>query len=287
MSEIEEVTLHDLFSLEPDERVEVRAESLQEFLRLISMDYPNPALALTRVEESVHDDTGRVLDNQSPMTRMDVEIMAHHYGIDADELESRFCNSRRIAGLVDNMISASWDTMEDVARDVARESGVDVGEIGGYSFTTVDFDEAVAAYQSQTTEVAREVVTSMSRAYATLYGRDELDGVEREAMRGFDQFVKRNPEFVGLVARTRGDLVSSDREAAAFMFAYADVMGTAPIPGVDWKPETIERAVARVEGPTDRKGINLSGEAKASRAASSALAEDGTTDTPATEKTER
>lgn len=40
-----------------------------------------------------------------------------------------------------------------------------------------------------------------------------------EAVDAFDRFIKRHGEFVGKFADYRGDMVVSDREAAAFMFA--------------------------------------------------------------------
>ena len=40
-----------------------------------------------------------------------------------------------------------------------------------------------------------------------------------EAVNSFDEFVKTHGDFVGKFVKFRGDLVSSDREAAAFMFA--------------------------------------------------------------------
>jgi len=40
-----------------------------------------------------------------------------------------------------------------------------------------------------------------------------------EAVTAFDEFLKTNNKFVGEFVKHRGDFVSSDREAAAFMFA--------------------------------------------------------------------
>ena len=42
---------------------------------------------------------------------------------------------------------------------------------------------------------------------------------EREAARAFDNFVQKHGDFVEKFVRYRGDFISSDREAAAFMFA--------------------------------------------------------------------
>lgn len=45
---------------------------------------------------------------------------------------------------------------------------------------------------------------------------------QREAAMAFDDFVKDNREFVREFVRYRGDFISSDREAAAFMFTIDD-----------------------------------------------------------------
>ena len=42
-----------------------------------------------------------------------------------------------------------------------------------------------------------------------------------EAVEAFDEFLSKQPEFIGEFARYRGDCISSDREAAAFMFALS------------------------------------------------------------------
>lgn len=40
-----------------------------------------------------------------------------------------------------------------------------------------------------------------------------------EAITAFDEFLKKNGDFIREFARHRNDLITSDREAAAFMFA--------------------------------------------------------------------
>lgn len=45
---------------------------------------------------------------------------------------------------------------------------------------------------------------------------------QREATMAFDNFVKDNGDFVREFVRYRGDFISSDREAAAFMFTIDD-----------------------------------------------------------------
>lgn len=45
---------------------------------------------------------------------------------------------------------------------------------------------------------------------------------QREATMAFDNFVKDHGDFVREFVRYRGDFISSDREAAAFMFTIDD-----------------------------------------------------------------
>lgn len=63
------------------------------------------------------------------------------------------------------------------------------------------------------------------REYDLLYkSENEVAGYE-EAVNAFDEFVKTHGDFVGEFAKYRGDYVSSDREAAAFMFALEKLGG--------------------------------------------------------------
>ena len=60
-----------------------------------------------------------------------------------------------------------------------------------------------------------------SREYNYLYeNRDQVAGYN-EAVDAFDNFIHTDNgrAFIGEFARYRGDLITSDREAAAFMFA--------------------------------------------------------------------
>lgn len=50
----------------------------------------------------------------------------------------------------------------------------------------------------------------------------EVAGLQREAANAFDDFVKEHRDFVREFVNYRGDFISSDREAAAFMFTIAD-----------------------------------------------------------------
>lgn len=45
-----------------------------------------------------------------------------------------------------------------------------------------------------------------------------------DAVEAFDEFLKKHKEFVREFAKYRGDFISSDREAAAFMFALESMM---------------------------------------------------------------
>lgn len=67
-------------------------------------------------------------------TRTDVELMAGHYGVGADDLEARFCDSAQMELCSDKYISDGWDVMEDLARCVAREQGVDTELVEPFDF---------------------------------------------------------------------------------------------------------------------------------------------------------
>lgn len=65
----------------------------------------------------------------------------------------------------------------------------------------------------------KKFVKEFAKEYDFLYeNRDAVAGYD-EAVNAFDAFVAEHAAFVGEFARYRGDFVSSDREAAAFMFA--------------------------------------------------------------------
>lgn len=60
--------------------------------------------------------------------------------------------------------------------------------------------------------------------YNFLYdNRDNVAGYH-EAVQAFDEFLSQQPDFIGEFVRYRGDSLSSDREAAAFMFAMEKYM---------------------------------------------------------------
>lgn len=50
-----------------------------------------------------------------------------------------------------------------------------------------------------------------------------IDGYT-EAVKAFDEFLANHREFVGEFVKVRGDFISSDREAAAFMFALNEMI---------------------------------------------------------------
>lgn len=66
-----------------------------------------------------------------------------------------------------------------------------------------------------------------SKEYDFLYEHDNVAGYD-EAVSAFDEYLKKDiggfKKFVGEFAAFRNDFISSDREAAAFMFAL-DSMG--------------------------------------------------------------
>ena len=45
--------------------------------------------------------------------------------------------------------------------------------------------------------------------------------IMQRAITAFDEFLPTHKEFVGEFVKYRGDFISSDREAAAFMFALS------------------------------------------------------------------
>lgn len=60
---------------------------------------------------------------------------------------------------------------------------------------------------------------SLEKEHEYLYqNKNNVVGYE-EAVDAFDEFIKEHGDFVGEFAKYRNDFISSDREAAAFMFA--------------------------------------------------------------------
>lgn len=62
-------------------------------------------------------------------------------------------------------------------------------------------------------------IKRFDKEYSFLYdNRDNVAGYG-EAVAAFDEFLPTHKDFVGEFVNFRGDFISSDREAAAFMFA--------------------------------------------------------------------
>ncbi|MGI5976998.1 MAG: hypothetical protein ACOX68_04810 [Candidatus Limivicinus sp.] len=67
------------------------------------------------------------------------------------------------------------------------------------------------------------LVERSNEVYRFLYAiGDELDGY-REAVEAFDDWSPKHPELIHDVILEREDLITSDREAAAFMYALRDL----------------------------------------------------------------
>lgn len=56
--------------------------------------------------------------------------------------------------------------------------------------------------------------------YDFLYNSNNYVAGYNEAVQAFDDFLKKHTEFVREFVNYREDFISSDREAAAFMFAF-------------------------------------------------------------------
>lgn len=64
-----------------------------------------------------------------------------------------------------------------------------------------------------------EFIKRFNKEYSFLYdNRDNVAGYGA-AVAAFDEFLPMHKDFVGEFVNFRGDFISSDREAAAFMFA--------------------------------------------------------------------
>lgn len=71
----------------------------------------------------------------------------------------------------------------------------------------------------------KEFLEKFNDEYTFLYSSNGSVCGEKEAPRAFDDFSKQHGDFVREFVIFRGDFISSDREAAAFMFAL-DSMGS-------------------------------------------------------------
>lgn len=68
-----------------------------------------------------------------------------------------------------------------------------------------------------------EFLERFNANYTFLYDNGDNVAGYGEAVDAFDRFVSSHGDLVGEFAAYRGDLVSSDRDAAAFMFALSEV----------------------------------------------------------------
>ena len=62
------------------------------------------------------------------------------------------------------------------------------------------------------------------KMYKFLYDSDDRVAGYSEAVNAFDDFLKMHKDFIVDFARFRGDCISSDREAAAFMFSLNNLI---------------------------------------------------------------
>lgn len=70
----------------------------------------------------------------------------------------------------------------------------------------------------------QDFLEKFNNEYKFLYDSNGTVCGEKEAVKAFGGFVKQHGDFVREFVTFRGDFISSDREAAAFMFAL-DSMG--------------------------------------------------------------
>ena len=69
----------------------------------------------------------------------------------------------------------------------------------------------------------KELLEKYENIYETIYAaRDNVPGFD-EAVDSFCLFLNSNFELVCAFDKCRGDVISSDREAAAFMFALKEI----------------------------------------------------------------
>mgnify|MGYP004454808251 FL=1 len=67
-----------------------------------------------------------------------------------------------------------------------------------------------------------EFLAQFEKEYDFLYENGNVTG-EDEAAQSFDKFAETHKEFMTEFVKYRGDFISSDREAAAFMFALQEM----------------------------------------------------------------
>lgn len=68
----------------------------------------------------------------------------------------------------------------------------------------------------------QKFLEQFNKEYSFLYENDDNVAGYEEAVDAFDEFLESQKKFVSEFVKFRGDFISSDREAAAFMFALSD-----------------------------------------------------------------
>ena len=92
----------------------------------------------------------------------------------------------------------------------------------------------------------KQFAKQFNKEYKFLYDSDDYVAGYREAVEAFDNFVEKHAEFVGEFVDYRRDFVSSDREAAAFMFALEKLAGNFDLDKyVDKNPDSLLTPVYR------------------------------------------
>jgi len=71
-----------------------------------------------------------------------------------------------------------------------------------------------------------ELLKEFKRVYSVLYDNKNNVSGYAEALTEGDKFIHEHPKFVGEFAKHRGDILSSDREVAAFMMAMKNLQMT-------------------------------------------------------------
>lgn len=70
-----------------------------------------------------------------------------------------------------------------------------------------------------------EFLKQFNKEYDFLYDNFDCVAGYDEALKAGDEFIRKNPDFIGEFVKYRGDFISSDREVVAFMFALETMIG--------------------------------------------------------------
>ena len=108
-------------------------------------------------------------------------------------------------------------------------------------------------------------VERFEKEYAFLYENGNEVAGYYEAVEAGDEFIRNNPEFVEEFCNCRGDLLTSDREVAAFAFVLSDVLAEErgsqrmiDIENVNWKNDSITRRYIEDMGEILKRPARLS-----------------------------